>query len=106
MTDRELLEKAAKAAGYKVRAVGDGNAHGHVGFYTEPDSLWWNPLADDGDAFRLAVKMKMRIGVGQVEWLGSEYVGEFSEEEDIEADPCAATRLAIVRAAAAMADAT
>jgi hypothetical protein len=43
MTDRELLELAAKAAG-----------NGFVIGY-------WNPLTDDGDALRLAKRRKMTI---------------------------------------------
>lgn len=48
MTDRELLELAAKAAGYwstEFNCVADLP---HLG---------WNPLTDDGDALRLAVKL-------------------------------------------------
>ena len=103
--DRTLLENAADAA--EIPAWQYETRNGMV--WNKEKEVWhraWNPLTDDGDAFRLAVKMKMRIGVGQVDWVGSEYVGEFSEEEDIEADQYAATRLAIVRAAAAMADVT
>lgn len=50
MTDRELLELAAKAAGYELVAT-------KLGY-----PLWiagkgeWNPLTDDGDALRLQVK--------------------------------------------------
>lgn len=56
MTDRELLELAAKAAGIERGAeradcgisttLPDGR-HGHL--------PRWNPLEDDGDAFRLLV---------------------------------------------------
>ena len=55
MTDRELLELAAKAAGIKTS------------LHKETDSLWidgprvWNPLTDDGDALRLAVKLGFLI---------------------------------------------
>lgn len=44
MTDRELLELAAKAAGYDL-LVRDN----------------WNPLTDDGDALRLAVKLQIDV---------------------------------------------
>ena len=53
MTDRELLEMAAKAAGYEVDSdcdrldVRDNSGAPKI----------WNPLADDGDALRLAVKL-------------------------------------------------
>ena len=110
MTDRELLEKAAKAAGVQGHFVencpedgapkyscGIGNA-GRI-------TPLWNPLTDDGDALRLAVKlglhvcvMRRSIMVEQRE-LGDD-VMEIKGD-----DPYAAARRAIVRAAAALADA-
>lgn len=54
MQERELLELAAKAAGVKVE---------HDGKFAFPYGLW-NPLDDDGDALRLAVKLRI-----EVEWL-------------------------------------
>lgn len=57
MTDRELLELAAKAAGLD-------DARWQDGIWSE--KLWevigegyWNPLEDDADAFRLMVDLKM-----------------------------------------------
>ena len=61
-TDRELLELAAKAAGWQRVEFEDMRGWGEVrhGF---SEALWipeldryWNALADDGDALRLAVK--------------------------------------------------
>lgn len=54
-TDRELLELAAKAADISIDPI--DAAH-------DP-SEWmaWNPLADDGDALRLAVKLGMEVYV-------------------------------------------
>lgn len=49
MTDRELLELAAKAAGIKHNPSLSAACRG--------ERIWWNPLADDGDALRLAVKL-------------------------------------------------
>ena len=87
MSDRELLELAAKAAGIDVRwyqgdclRVAD-KCNGFAGK--------WNPLTDDGDALRLAVKLGDRDG--QVTFL-------IDTKHD--GDPYAATRRAIVRAAA------
>lgn len=56
MNDRELLELAAKAAGFEWRYENDGRMS--VFMY---DRRWvfWNPLADDGDAFRLAMRLKL-----------------------------------------------
>ena len=55
MTDRELLELAAKAAGYEVL-----DWYGERYTTTDGDRLFpWNPLADDGDALRLAVALNI-----------------------------------------------
>jgi hypothetical protein len=54
MTDRELLELAAKAAG--VEGVAQC---GH--FYVPKDDYIFDPLTDDGDALRLAVKCMISI---------------------------------------------
>ena len=78
MTDRELLELAAKAAGIKTEFY--ENDYGEI-------ESEWNPLTDDGDALRLAVKLKLWTHSG---------MGAFLDEPD----PYAATRRAIVRAAA------
>lgn len=78
MTDKELLELAAKAAfGEFGKQIVEGG---------------WNPLTDDGDALRLAVKC---LGV---------YMLKYSSEdwEYCKQDGYAATRRAIVRAAAAI----
>lgn len=53
MTDRELLELAAKAAGHNYYMDSFG-VH-------QIDSGRWNPLYDDGDALRLAVKLGVDI---------------------------------------------
>lgn len=98
MTDRELLELAAKAAGITLHVVGNG--YGGVTFYTYPDMLFWNPLTDDGDALRLAVKLGLCIlcHATQVEYSkGDGGVGVIVEQKFRDA---AATRRAIVRAAA------
>ena len=59
MDDWELLELAAKAAGISPAHWGKSN----VGWY-QPDRRsigHWNPLTDDGDALRLAVKLVIDI---------------------------------------------
>jgi hypothetical protein len=96
MTDRELLELAAKGAGMKWH-------DGHIWLDADADYVPWNPLTDDGDALRLAVELKLSIENGEYDvsvevWfeLGNlRRVNEFYGE-----DACAATRRAIVRAAA------
>ena len=104
MTDRELLELAAKAAGVAGFWVDDGLNTG-----SNATPAVWNPLDDDGDALRLAVKLGIDvvwadIGDGPHVLTGNR-LGPFSIEKlpirmfafDKE---LAATRRAIVRAAA------
>lgn len=56
-TDRDLIEAAAKAAGIA------GRWNEARGFNLRTD-VWpkiWNPLEDDGDALRLAVRLGMEV---------------------------------------------
>jgi hypothetical protein len=93
-TDRELLALAAKAAGLDVHWVSDDGA-----VLMCPIGKHWNPLTDDGAALRLAVKLGLDLERREVPMEGvTIYVG--SANEDVGADPYAATRRAIVRAAA------
>ncbi len=97
MTDKELLELAAKAAG---RVFGDSvgeyvmrNICGHVmpvRRNANGTDTAWNPLTDDGDALRLAVKLEIVL---------DGFMHRVTQEE-FTIDPYAATRRAIVRAAA------
>ena len=103
--DRELLELAAKATGMDVEPFTNGLLY----FWHRrgpQDSVAWNPLTDDGDALRLAVRLRLEprvvniSGLEQVEVHGP-FDGFFTE--DVEGhgnDYYAATRRAIVRAAA------
>lgn len=108
MTDRELLELAAKAAGYIVRCVGDGIDGGAMQFYMEPSQLYWNPLTDGGDALRLAVTLRLAIGTphaGYRAYAQSQdrqhgVMANCGEHGLDERDQLAATCRAIVRAAA------
>lgn len=50
MTDRELLELAARAGGVNLKYDTFGNSEDAERIY-----CYWNPLTDDGDALRLAV---------------------------------------------------
>lgn len=108
MTDRELLELAAKAAGVVIAAIThNGVAQGKNGACLVD---YWNPLTDDGDALRLAVKLKIhhRQYSNQVQirgcWVSGGYIEatrkDVEEREPVGNDPYAATRRAIVRAAA------
>lgn len=107
MTDREMLEMAAKAAGNvalihnantgeKYFGVVPNNKHCHGG------TARWNPLTDDGDALRLAVRLHIEIepvpfGGRAIVRDDDDYGEQFDEESS---DRMAATRRAIVRAAA------
>lgn len=67
MIARELLEKAARAAGIKCRWQGRmGLTGGPITEYFVLDEDYplpaiWNPLTDDGDALRLAVKLEFSL---------------------------------------------
>jgi hypothetical protein len=90
MTDKELLELAAKAAGIEINW-----------FKWERLTGQWNPLTDDGDALRLAVKLKIDVKHYDdyvVGWFDGGYIG--TGKIMYEGDPYAATRRAITRAAA------
>ena len=110
MTDRELLEYAAKAAGYKTIQYQDLKSKGLDVRYGIDEAIWngedyWNPLIDDGDALRLAVKIGKRDYFGIEIQKGCTQATSFEpwehcEYEDHSNDPYAATRRAIVRAAA------
>lgn len=107
--DRELLELAALAAGLVVVEERSGGLPWTV--KRAGRSYQWNPLEDDGEALRLAVKLRLSVthhnDISQPHpWLRVEdrqgnwtHAGPSSE---FNAAPCAATRRAIVRAAAAI----
>ena len=108
MTDRELLELAAKAMGFVP----------HHSYREKTNSLlWlsesgfpstWSPLTDDKDALRLAVKLRLAVWTAVDNGrppmyalaLGGGYPNTIRAEELHDTDPYAATRRAIVRAAA------
>lgn len=100
MTDRELLELAAKAAG-----IERGEERTDCGISTaQPDGRHgylprWDPLTDDGDALRLAVNLSLIICSHRH---GESWVQRLAIiiKEPHGKDANAATRRAIVRAAA------
>lgn len=59
MTDRELLELAAKAAGIEYN--NKRASHPSPALYLGPSGGWWNPLQDYGEALGLALKLRMSI---------------------------------------------
>jgi hypothetical protein len=91
-SDRELLELAAKAAGLSLATWDDRWECLYYPFSSVlTNSHHWNPLTDDGDALRLAVKLRIDIP-WQLVAVGS-----------TESDELALIRRAIVRAAAEIA---
>lgn len=108
MVDRELLEQAAKAAGIDVKfAIGKFAKHESLGLffvdYGTSNQRSWNPLADDGDALRLAVKLRMLVQIRDTVTFVTDDDGKqlsYRPHKPHNGDPYAATRRAIVRAAA------
>ena len=102
-TDRELLEAAARAAGVALSFKDDGDPFFAAGHGLAPRGLW-NPLTDDGDALRLAVKLGIGIAIPNKKFPGVRrvFLSDISGFTVTDKDPCAATRRAIVRAAAEM----
>ena len=99
MTDKELLELAAKAAGIEGPYI----SYCGISIGTERDGhICWNPLKDDAAALRLAVKLHMSVLSNETaSWVavGMQQINRAEETHD-GSDPYAATRRAIVRAAA------
>ena len=110
MQDRELLEAAAKVVGLDFNQQYFDADTGLIVWCAAEDKFesWdWNPLTDDGDALRLAVKigrartLLLTVSVGGADC-------EFQHPMTLAFEACdggdinAATRRAIVRAAAAM----
>jgi hypothetical protein len=117
MTDREMLELAAKAAGLKIdKSPHNGGGYHNDGFDIAGKAVldWhngtcWGPLTDDGDALRLACDLAMRIfPVARTsDGAACSAVGDgsgvrLSEVVDGSLDTRSATRRAIVLAAAAI----
>jgi hypothetical protein len=100
-SDRELLGLAAKAAAIETVYWNDGREPYSSGLgFILPSNRLWNPLDDDGDALRLAVKLRISVAhwKADVSALHPSTNREFPET--CASCPYAATRRAIVRAAA------
>ena len=106
-TDRELLEAAAKAAGLDLQHKPLFSGDAEPGYYDysggTPKWTWWNPLTDDGDAFRLAVRLNLLLMPYPDD--NAVRVTRLDQPDTIVSwgtppDALAATRRAIVRAAA------
>ena len=95
MTDQELLGLAAKAVGLSFASQNVTSD----GVYCN-DATWWSPLTDDGDALRLAVKLQMEVAIFEAECHTRCMERGWRCCFDGAGDPYAATRRAIVKAAA------
>ena len=95
MTDIELLELAAKAAGIAIVPCGCRNKKWPFKHDEAISGKWghWNPLEDDGDALRLAVKLGL---LASAAFYHFRYLERFSRQYT---DDITATRRAIVRSA-------
>ncbi len=118
MNDRELLELAAKAAGMTVWRYSGTLGMCKMLDPSRPETTGsvgsnWNPLTDDGDALRLAVTLRIdvytlpinaeAVTVTAKRRMRSDLLRQpnpTSSTEELARDPYAATRRAIVRAAA------
>jgi hypothetical protein len=100
MTDKELLELAAKAAGVERSDFGWAVPGFGIGS--------WDSLENDGDALRLAVKCDIALSFDRA-YPDGKLVARvccafgdtlYGDAEPADLDPYAATRRAITRAAA------
>lgn len=105
MTDRELLELAAYAAGLDINKERQAERDRLIdpetaGLWLSNGQTWWNPLDDDGDALRLAVKLGFCLFTHATEVGYSDGHGGVNIVAGQKFRDCAATRRAIVRATA------
>lgn len=125
MTDneRQLLELAAKAAGIEIEWNVMINPYSPIlAPKTQQERNWlghdhtpWDPLSDDGDALRRLVRLRLTVNLTECRCCAGIYANQLDGDGDCPdvsvrhspdfddaetTDPYAATRLAIVRAAA------
>lgn len=106
MTKKQLLALAAKAHG-DLLYVEEMDAWIHV----DKDGnrgAWWSPLDDDGDAFRLAIKLKIDIDFSAFDVTALAWNPSINVNEPYNLhghDVPKATRLAIVKVSAEIGDA-
>lgn len=104
--DEEILELAAKGVGingkYYKGFMHDEWIHGIIFTNLRGEDIIWNPLENDGDALRLAVKLNLNLfSVSGIAY-AMETESDGSDEQKVyhEDDPLKAMRRAIVQAAA------
>lgn len=107
--DKQLLTDAAAVMGYRIITIQHNKIHvaapGGINFH-------WNPLVDDGDAFRLAVTLQLPLDYASAFQFEDGPLTKCSSYWDPrescyrpfiqlhQGNPLAATRRAIVKAAA------
>lgn len=112
--EREMLEMAAKAHGFIDDATSNDQSYGlrrdegGCFYYVSADGhLDWEPHLDDGQAFRLEVKLGFsstcdtELYISWVTTPSGECIG-YTEHSECDLDPYGATRLAVLRAAASI----
>jgi hypothetical protein len=105
VNDRRLLELAATAAGYNFEWTWKSDSEEVLhAWINSACCVEWNPLADDGDALRLAADLMISVTVGPCQVsaasIGGALLGHFPKEETIHQHTGPAIRRAIVRAVA------
>ncbi len=83
--DGTLLVLAAQAAGIEGRYF-DGSSAIHTGIYRAAHRYYWNPLASDSEAIRLAAALNMDVCINicfvEVVWVDLERSETFEIRED------------------------
>ena len=115
MTDQELTERAAAAAGLAGEWSpwwGDNGGFCLAPEHRNPAQVWWAPLVSDRDAFRLMVTLSLQVTVWDQDFMHHNPHVEVREQlpngmecvttEPITKDALSATRRAITQAAAAI----
>ena len=96
-TTRELLELAARAAGY-IRIA---DAYDESKGIQMVNWAWWNPATDDGDSARLEAALGLDVmWYEEYVYVGAGPLFEVGVYSDHDGDKQAARRMATLRAAA------
>lgn len=99
VSDLALLERAARAIGAVHVEVVDGEGYVNLHFANGPVVHSWNPLTFSGDAFDLAVRLRLEIYIHEQDTTVMTADLKLANEQH-GANAGAATRRAITRAAA------
>jgi hypothetical protein len=90
MTEQKEFELVARAAGYPQGRSRSGNG------MLMANDLYWNPKLDDGDSFRLMVKMGIAFCADKTIARAAQAIAPYKViTEQVADDECAAARLAV-----------